>query len=620
MKLDFQIEKSQDVFILERSEVNLTVSDPKEYILEGIAAVFGAENNNGRIYEETEYMPHLEYLQEKISARRLVGELDHPEKFDVSLKHISHMIESLVYDKGTRQLKIKVRLLDTPGGKIAKTLVDAGIPISISSRAAGSVMENKKVKIKKIFTYDLVADPGFEKAQLNRVYESANFVDNYSTSIITKLHEFEGMPDNVKMYSIDESEHAAFVEALEGKKENKPSTNMSNFVSVDEMNEYSAIIKKTTDELKAQIKELKESATTGPTEAKVIQRLGKLEKYTKYLAENLDKNIQYSDYLAESLDKDIEYTKYLAENLDKNITFADYLAENLEKNITYSEYLAENLDKNITYSEYLAENLDRNISYSEYLAENLDRNISYSEYLAENLDRGIGYSEYLAEKISRNIAYSEYIAESVNNDLGATVNESNTTVEQKTKPKMDYTNLSESINELLQSANNQKAAGKLNETKYKFFKFLNEEKRNEFMSLNETKKEKVAKALNDGAYFSQADVTRKWDAAIVEQVEQDNAPLFIQLMPESVKPLWESISVQEKERTFAASQLRKLETEYQIKNFWNSRGFVKGQTHGLVKLNENESITAIKTKPSTSGISSDYMAGVAEAVGKRFNK
>lgn len=669
MKFLEQVDQSQELFILERSETKLELADAKEYILEGIAAVFGEENNNGRIYEEEEYFPHLEYLQEKIKQKRLLGELDHPEKFDVSLKHISHMVESLDYDKASRTVKIRVKLLDTPGGRIAKTLVDAGVPVSISSRAAGSVMENKKVKIKKIFTYDLVADPGFEKAQLERVYESANFEDSVTKtlekgSILEKLHEVGGddVPSNVKIYSIDESEKADYWKAVSEEKSNNPGE-MSKFVTVDEMNEYSALIKKEVDALKNQIKEgnapqgVDENATAG-----LEARLAKLEGYTKYIAENLDKNIQYAEYLAENLDKDIEYTKYLAENLDKNISFADYLAENLEKNISYSEYLAENLDKNISYSEYLAENLDKNISYSEYLAENLDRNISYSEYLAENLDRnisyseylaenldrnisyaeylaenldnnisyseylaenldkGIGYSEYLAEKIERNIAYSEYIAESVNASNETSISESNTSTEApKTKKTVDYGNLSDSINALLESANNQKAANKLYETEYKFFKFLGDEKREEFMSLDEAKKEKVADALADGVYFSEADITRKWDAALVEQEEQEQAPLFMQLMPDNVKELWESLSVQDKESVIAASKLRKLETPYQIKNFWRSRSFVKGQTVGLVKLNENQA-AATKTKPSSNGISNDYMASVAEAVGKRFKK
>jgi hypothetical protein len=67
------------VFILEKqsSVLESKKNSNDEYLLEGIAAVFGKENNNHRIYEENEYLPHLDYLQDKISQQRLLGELDH---------------------------------------------------------------------------------------------------------------------------------------------------------------------------------------------------------------------------------------------------------------------------------------------------------------------------------------------------------------------------------------------------------------------------------------------------------------------------------------------------------------------------------------------------------------
>jgi hypothetical protein len=215
------MEKNLDyILVLEKSSVNLESkkNDKGEYFLEGVAAVFGIENSNHRIYEENEYLPHLDYLQKKIDQNRLVGELDHPKEFDVSLKNISHIITELNYDKGKRTVRIKVKLLDTPAGQIAKSLVDAGIPISISSRAAGNVGNNKKVEIKKIFTYDLVADPGFENAQLERVEESlyeslgyTSFVDDQKKSIIsslTNINESFGLRknSNTQIYRIKDTE------------------------------------------------------------------------------------------------------------------------------------------------------------------------------------------------------------------------------------------------------------------------------------------------------------------------------------------------------------------------------------------------------------------------------
>src|SRR3972149_7526149 len=100
--MDQNVKTSKLCMILERSNHKLVVSKEDGYVLEGTAAVFGEENNNQRIYEEKEYLPHLEYLQKKIEKRSLMGELDHPETFDVAFKNASHIVEELRYDPATR--------------------------------------------------------------------------------------------------------------------------------------------------------------------------------------------------------------------------------------------------------------------------------------------------------------------------------------------------------------------------------------------------------------------------------------------------------------------------------------------------------------------------------------
>jgi len=149
----------QDViFILEKANTPLNVSKASDgsIMLEGTCAVFGQENENHRVYEKQEYLPHLSYLTEKIKKGQLFGELDHPQSFDISLKNVSHVVESLIYDEPTNSVKIRLRVLDTPSGRIAKTLIESGCVVSVSSRAAGQVLENKKVKLHRIFTYDRV--------------------------------------------------------------------------------------------------------------------------------------------------------------------------------------------------------------------------------------------------------------------------------------------------------------------------------------------------------------------------------------------------------------------------------------------------------------------------------
>lgn len=665
------------VFVLERmSDSSVEVKSKNEggdYILEGIAAVFGQENNNHRIYEEKEYLPHLEYLQKKIAKKSLLGELDHPANFETSLKNASHIVESLEYDQANRHVKIRIRLINGhPAGEMAKALVNAGVPLHISSRAAGVVKENKKVQIKKIFTYDLVESPGFEQAELERIYESVMTKFNNEKKGDSIVEDMEDVTNNVfgensesvRIYRINENHQSAFLKALDVQEKNNISE-MANrdFVTVDDLNGYSQVIKKELEALKEKIKNPATNEEATNTVTVLEGRIERIEKYMKYLAENVDKNIQYSEYLAENVDKTIEYSRYLAENLDKTISYSEYLAENVDKSISYGEYLAENLDKSITYANYLAENLEKGISYAEYLAENVDKAISYGEYLAENLDRtiaygeylaenldksldyseyiaekvdqsiaygeylsetldkGITYSEYLAEKIEKNIAYSEYIAENVNIEAPKTTTPAVASAEVnegKTEVKVDYSNLTTQINSLLETVKNQKTAAALNESKYAFYKLLNEDKRKEFVTLDETKKEKVVKALENGAYFSEVDVIKKWDAALEEKVVTE--PKFITEMPEKFKPIWESMSIAEKESIISASKLRKLDTAYQIKNFWDTRpGMNKDKAVGLIRLNENET-AANAAKPNMSGYSNDYMTGVADELAKRFKK
>jgi hypothetical protein len=639
------------VFILERQETVLEAKTNKDQdvILEGVPAVFGEENNNGRIYDENEYLPHLEYLQEKIAQKRLLGELDHPEKFDVSLKNISHVIEGLDYDKDKRNLKIKVRLLDTPAGKIAKSLVEAGIPLSISSRAAGNVGPDKKVQIKKIFTYDLVADPGFKNAQLYRVNESMElsfeqFINYQKETIIDSLsliNESMGLGNDsrTQIYSVENNEE---FEKLLGinKIKNAQMDNNKEFVTADELNKYSVYLKEQMKAMKEEINSLKSAADES---ANVVEsedspatedRIAKLEKYCTYLGENLENAIRYGEYLGKNLDDSISYSKYLAKNLDESITYAKYLAENIDKGISYTEYVAENVDKNIEYSKYLAEKLDTNISYSEYLAENVDKSIAYSEYLAENLDNGISYSEHLSEKINQSISYSEYLGENLNKGISYTeyvaenLNKGlaySEYIAEKLDSSIRYSEyIAESVaapvatplNEGAKAEAQIAAVADLNESGFagdytdlgsKIDKLIESVNTQKTESLIKEAEEKVSKATTQKAINeSQSEED--------ETVEKSGYK-FIDEMPAEYRPIWESLNESHQMSIKAQASLRNLETDYQIRNFWSTRQ-LGAEPIGLQKLNENAEIPT--SAPSKHAYGNSYLDFVGKELEKRF--
>ena len=71
---------------------------------------------------------------------------------------------------GHKRVMGEVELLDTPAGKIVQSLVEAGIPIGISSRATGDAIEengHERITELNLITYDLVADPSFKTAVLS---------------------------------------------------------------------------------------------------------------------------------------------------------------------------------------------------------------------------------------------------------------------------------------------------------------------------------------------------------------------------------------------------------------------------------------------------------------------
>lgn len=658
-------------FILEKQDFILEAkkNGSDDYVLEGIAAVFDKENNNNRIYTENEYVPHLEYLKDKIAQKRLLGELDHPEKFDVSLKNISHMVTDLNHDKNSKTVKIKVKLLDTPAGQIAKKLVEAGVPLSISSRAAGNVGPDKKVQIKKIFTYDLVADPGFQDAQLERVYESAGFTEADFRSFIAKDDVTDGLVcvnesfgfknnSNVKIYKVDDNEE--FTELINNTKEKNKKTLMekNEFVTAEELNQYSLFLKKEMDSMKNEIHTLRESASSvseseySDNNCQVLEeRIEKLERYSEYLAENLENSIKYGEYLAENLDSSITYAKYLAENLDKSISYSKYIAENLDKSISYSEYvaesvdngieyskyLAEKLDQNIQYSEYLAENVENSIEYSEYLAESIDDNIQYSEYIAENLDKGISYAEYVAENVSNSINYSEYVAENLNKAITYTeyvaenLNrniDSTEKINEKVERNIKYSEyIAESLNDEFGNTNQAQSLresvdfSSRGESRNSGFAGNYEDlssKIDNLISSVKTQKTDINEAAKTANKTAE---TQKAPALINESVETDKmfntGMKFIDEMPEEYAQVWESLNEGHQQSIIAQAHFYNLNTPYQIRNFWSTRQ-LGVQAIGLQKLEESENTSGIENANQIPAYGNGYMEMIAKQLESRF--
>ena len=367
-----------DLLIVEMSSSQLSVaqSENKEYILEGIFGEIDSKNKNNRIYTEDEYVPQIQQLQDKIKSSKLLGELDHPQQFDVSLKNVSHIIEELYYDKDNKHVKGKIRLLDTDAGRQAKALVDAGVPLQISSRAAGAVESNGKVKIKQLFTYDLVADPGFANAELKRVNESYGF-DNESGLWIYEMNGEGAEAPEVAQ------------EITETNKENINNKNMAEFVKAEDFQKYSEYLAGEIKSLKESIGAQSEDNTSEDLKSHndhIVERVNTLSEYVEYVAGKLDESIQYTEHVAEKADQGISYSEHVAEKLDQGIQYSEHLAEALGKVKDFTNYLAEahnegtETSKNVLeYIDYLKENIQNVSEYAEYIANSINENMVTEE-------------------------------------------------------------------------------------------------------------------------------------------------------------------------------------------------------------------------------------------------
>ena len=126
---------------------------------------------NGRLYNKPLWEKALEdeIFLEKVATKALFLELGHPaDREETDMKQACACIPEVPKIVGD-DLYAYVDILDTPNGRLLKTLVDYGFVPGISSRGSGDVMDNNQVDPETFFleTWDIVQLPAVKKARLN---------------------------------------------------------------------------------------------------------------------------------------------------------------------------------------------------------------------------------------------------------------------------------------------------------------------------------------------------------------------------------------------------------------------------------------------------------------------
>jgi len=155
-------------------------NDVKEYYIQGIFMQAEQKNRNGRVYPKQYITPAVEkYIIEYVNKNRALGELNHPSGPTVNLDKVSHIIKDLVCEGNNFTGRAKI--LDTPMGKIVKSLIEEGAKLGVSSRGMGSLKKgaNGINEVQNDFilsAVDIVADPSAPDAFVDGILEGREWI------------------------------------------------------------------------------------------------------------------------------------------------------------------------------------------------------------------------------------------------------------------------------------------------------------------------------------------------------------------------------------------------------------------------------------------------------------
>jgi hypothetical protein len=173
----------------------------KNYFIEGIFMQANKKNRNGRIYPtEVLQKEAKRYTEEFIVKKRAFGELGHPDGPTVNLERVSHMIEEL--EEVDQNFMGRAKILDTPYGKIVKSLIDEGAQMGVSSRGMGSLKAGKDgiSEVQGDFylatAADIVADPSAPDAFVAGIMEGKEWIWDNGLLKETQIQKYKDKIDN----------------------------------------------------------------------------------------------------------------------------------------------------------------------------------------------------------------------------------------------------------------------------------------------------------------------------------------------------------------------------------------------------------------------------------------
>ena len=194
--------------------------DDKKLYIEGVFLQAELKNRNGRVYPLSVLENEVgRYNEEYVKSKRALGELGHPDGPTVNLDRVSHRITSLTAE-GTNFIG-RAQILDTPMGQIAKSLLEEGVKLGVSSRGMGSIDKREDVNVVMddfmlATAADIVADPSAPDAFVNGIMEGKEWAWDNGILRETKVAKYKSYIDDATRQNLEERTLDVFKNFLQG--------------------------------------------------------------------------------------------------------------------------------------------------------------------------------------------------------------------------------------------------------------------------------------------------------------------------------------------------------------------------------------------------------------------
>ena len=194
-------------------------ADKKLYI-EGVFLQSEIKNRNGRMYPFSVLEKEVNrYNEEYVKTSRALGELGHPDGPTVNLDRVSHRITSLTAE-GTNFIG-RAQIMNTPMGNIARSLLEDGVKLGVSSRGMGSIDKREDCGVVMddfmlATAADIVADPSAPDAFVNGIMEGKEWAWDNGILKETKVAKYQRYMDDATRQNLEERTLAVFNDFLTG--------------------------------------------------------------------------------------------------------------------------------------------------------------------------------------------------------------------------------------------------------------------------------------------------------------------------------------------------------------------------------------------------------------------